>query len=65
MKENMNITEKKKYRTRLKHFKKDLSKYILTSRFNNSTYMENHNYRQHHNIGCIYCSPSRVSDEYL
>ncbi len=64
MKENMNITEKKKYRTRLKHFKKDLSKYILTSRFNNSTYMENHNYRQHHNnIGCIYCSPSRVSDE--
>lgn len=60
----MNITERKKYRTRLKHFKKELSKYILTSRFNNNTCQENKFYRDRYkNIGCIYCSPSRVTHE--
>jgi hypothetical protein len=36
--------------------------YLLTSRFNNETWNENHEYRMRHKtIGCIYCTPERIS----
>ena len=37
---------------------------IITSRFNNSTWLENCNYREgHKEIGCIYCSPQEITSK--
>ena len=46
----------------LNAYKKELRHYILTSRFNTSTWEENTNYRKlNPKIGCIYGSPCPVS----
>jgi len=46
----------------LKDFKLEQRHYLLTSRFNNETWNENEQYRlKHHNIGCIYCAPEKIS----
>ena len=44
------------YKNQLKHF-------IVTSRFTNTTWLENENYRKKfgEKLGCIYCSPDPVS----
>ena len=37
---------------------------ILTSRFNDETWLENCNYRKSHNeIACIYCSPQQITSK--
>ena len=60
----MNITEERKKNHYFKIFKKELTKYLLTSRFNNATSEENRLYRNSHSeIGCIYCSPSKIARE--
>ena len=51
----------------LKTFKKSLNQFIMTSRFNNSTWSENNQFRQtindqtNNKIGCIYCAPNKVA----
>lgn len=42
-------------------FKREMRKFIMTSRFNNSTFYENAKYRETKKIGCIYCSPSQTT----
>ena len=55
-------TKKQIYQTGLNTYKKNLRHYILTSRFNTTTWEENSNYRKlNPKIGCIYCSPCPVS----
>jgi len=50
-----------KYNT-IKDFKAEQRHYLLTSRFNNETWNENHQYRlKHRTIGCIYCAPDKIS----
>lgn len=45
-------------------YKKNLKNYIVTSRFNNSTWKENKEYRESNKrIGCIYCSPVTITSE--
>jgi len=49
---------------KVKEYKKTFRHFLLTSRFNNSTWNENENYRKKYpNIGCIYCSPDPISKE--
>lgn len=33
----------------------------MTSRFTDETLLQNKNYREKHNINCIYCSPTRIT----
>ena len=47
----------------LKDYKRNLKNYLMTSRFSTETYNENYNYRKKTNLGCIYCSPIRTSNE--
>jgi hypothetical protein len=55
-------TDKSITRKTLNNYKKELKKYLLTSRFTNKTAQENEIYRsKHSNIGCIYCTPEKVS----
>ncbi len=59
------LIKENKLRTQfyVNEFKRQLKNYILTSRFNNSTWMENINFRKNNNkIGCIYCSPGQISN---
>ncbi len=45
-------------------YKRQQKRYILTSRFNNSTWYENNSYRERNpHIGCIYASPLMISSE--
>ena len=55
-------TEHKIHRKLVQEYKKQLNKFIITSRFNNKTWKENQEFRIKHKIpGCIYCSPSPVA----
>lgn len=49
---------------RLRDFKIAMNKFIMTSRFNNTTWEENVKYRErlNHN-GCIYCCPVAVTEK--
>ena len=50
----------KKYVT---EYKKEFRHFLLTSRFNDRTWIENNNYRSTHSgINCIYCSPSPITE---
>lgn len=50
------------YSQKLKEFTRTQTKFILTSRFNNETAETNNSYRlKHPNIGCIYCSPTKIA----
>jgi hypothetical protein len=60
-----NLIRENKLRTKfyINEFKRQLKNYILTSRFNNSTWIENINFRKNNSkIGCIYCSPIQISN---
>jgi len=42
-------------------YKKQYTKFLFTSRFNNNTWNENQRYvKSQKNMGCIYCSPSPI-----
>lgn len=57
-------TEQKLYQLRIREFKKQCNRFLLTSRFNNETCYQNECYRmKNKNIGCIYCSPDPVSQK--
>ena len=46
----------------VKDYINNLNKFILTSRFNESTWNENENYRKKSGMkGCIYCSPDLIT----
>jgi hypothetical protein len=49
----------KKY---VSEYKKNLKVFLLTSRFTNETWNENIEYKMNKNIGCIYCSPSPITN---
>jgi hypothetical protein len=57
---NTYIQQKHKFKEYVKNVR-NLKKFIMTTRFNNSTFYENIQYRNSHKIGCIYCSPQPVS----
>jgi hypothetical protein len=58
----MNTTEHKIQRKLVQEYKRQLNKFIITSRFNNKTWKENEEFRNKHKItGCIYCSPAPVT----
>ena len=46
---------------RIKIFQKEMKQFLLTSRFTNSTLMENRKYKEKNNLGCIYCSPDPIT----
>jgi hypothetical protein len=55
-------TEKKLHQKNLQDYRSQLRNFLLTSRFNNSTWNENVQYRKSHpKLGCIYCCPDPVS----
>ena len=54
--------EQLREKQRLRDFKLTMTKFIMTSRFNNSTWSENEQYRERLNhTGCIYCCPVAVT----
>ena len=55
-------TKKEIYNANINEYRKQMRHYIMTSRFNNSTWNENEEFRKNQpKIGCIYCSPSPVT----
>ena len=61
---NYRITKEDKLRNQylINEYYKNMTKYLLTSRFNNNTMRENDMFRKRNeNIGCIYCSPDPIS----
>jgi hypothetical protein len=58
-------TYDKQTRQILSEYKKQLRHFLVTSRFNNSTWEENQRFRDKlkDKIGCIYCSPDRISEQ--
>jgi len=57
------VTKETIKRTILNDYKKQSKHFLMTTRFNNSTWMENQNYRYRKKIGCIYCSPEPISKD--
>lgn len=56
--------EQLREKQRLRDFKLTMTKFIMTSRFNNSTWSENEQYRERLNhTGCIYCCPVAVTQK--
>ena len=50
-------------RLELTNYRKSLRNYLMTSRFNNKTLLENERYiKGRKDIGCIYCTPCPVSE---
>jgi len=46
----------------IEDYRSQLNKFIITSRFSNSTWSENESYRSRNkNVGCIYCSPELIA----
>jgi len=55
-------SKEKIHRSLVNDYKKQLRKYILTSRFNNQTWTENSHYRNRNTqVGCIYCAPDPIT----
>ncbi len=55
--------ERKIERKLIGAYKKQMNRFIITSRFNNKTWDENQEYRKKHNLtGCVYCSPSPIAN---
>lgn len=49
-------------RNKTRDYMASKNRYLLTSRFNNSTFRENRSFiNNKSNIGCVYCSPQQVS----
>ena len=60
----LKLEEQQREKQKLKDYKKEMTKFIMTSRFNNATWEENIRYRgrlNHH--GCIYCCPVQVTQK--
>lgn len=55
------LTKKQLERKIINEYKKQLTEFILTSRFNLETWEENKMYRKKKNIKCIYCAPDPIS----
>ena len=54
--------EKKIHKQLVSDYKKELRNFLLTSRFNNSTWAENENFRSTHpKYNCVYCSPEPIT----
>jgi len=49
-------------RYRFRQYIKNLHTFIVTTRFNDATWLENMAYRERHNIKCIYCSPETTAN---
>lgn len=57
-------SENRLQRQSVANYKKQFTKFLLTSRFNSETWNENQSYVDTQpNIGCIYCSPSPICKE--
>jgi len=66
----LTICEKKEIKKRaslyINDFKKEQKQTIMTTRFNNITYIENLSFREKHTkIKCVYCSPHKVANHIL
>ena len=46
---------------KIKLFQNEMKQFLLTSRFTNSTLMENRRFKEKNNIGCIYCCPDPIT----
>tara|TARA_B110000879_G_scaffold212907_1_gene311802 strand:+ start:2273 stop:2818 length:546 start_codon:yes stop_codon:yes gene_type:complete len=62
----MNITiiptKKRLHNKTLSDYRNEMRHYLMTSRFNEKTWLENQEYREKNSkMGCIYCSPNPVS----
>jgi hypothetical protein len=58
------VTQDKLERNKLNAYRKQQRNYLLTSRFNNETWLENLSYRnKNNNPGCVYCSPDPISSQ--
>ena len=56
--------QKKRDQLYIAAYRRKLKRYILTSRFNNSTWSENTKYRERNpHIGCVYAAPIMISSE--
>jgi ribosomal protein S13 len=54
--------EKQIHKQLVTDFKKEFRNFLLTSRFNNSTWSENEEFRKlHPTFNCIYCSPDPIA----
>ena len=57
-------TNEKILRKQINEYKKELKKFVLTSRFSNGTHSENTDFRKRNpTIGCIYCSPEPITTQ--
>lgn len=57
-----NAYDEKMFKLNVSEYKKQMRRHLMTSRFNNETFCENHDFRNRHpNIGCIYAAPEPVS----
>jgi hypothetical protein len=60
----MIYTKEQLFRKQINDYIINLKYLILTSRFNNQTWEENEQFREKYkNVGCIYCSPSPLSND--
>jgi len=56
------VTSQKIYKQQVKRYRAQLTKFILTTRFNNETWEQNKEYRDKKQLdGCIYSSPDPIS----
>lgn len=56
------VTSHKVYRQQIKQYRTQLTKSLLTTRFNDETWEQNKKYREQKELpGCIYCSPGPIS----
>jgi len=54
--------EEKIHKKLVSDYKKQIRNFLLTSRFNNTTWSENELFRKEHpNFNCVYCSPDPVT----
>ena len=59
----IHLENKKIIRQYVSDYKKNLHHFLLTTRFNDTTWNENKYYRSTHpGINCIYCSPSQITE---
>ena len=55
-------TTKQVLRANINDYRRQMRHFIMTSRFNNTTWNENVHFREkQQKIGCIYCSPNPVT----
>jgi len=61
-KQQMIHSEKQIHTQYVKDYKREFRNFLLTTRFNDSTWSENELFRQQHpGLNCVYCSPDPIS----